>query len=139
MNNYPSPTSFADILLDEINQTKRDFASIELKNRAIYSELSKQFEQDMEYLTSECEKLGIEVDYSPFTTSCYNTIQLGWSQARDERFSIGVEMLSKLHIKNGIRQTELVPNLRYRGETFEEVVNSTKFKNQITQLYHKIG
>jgi hypothetical protein len=54
MNDYPKPTSFADILLDEINQTKRDFEAIEIKNRAICAELSKQFEQDMKYLVSEC-------------------------------------------------------------------------------------
>ena len=31
MNDRPQPTSFADILLDEINQTKRDFEAIEIK------------------------------------------------------------------------------------------------------------
>ena len=149
MNDYPKPTSFADILLDEINQTKRDFEAIEIKNRAIYAELSKQFEQDMKYLISECEKLGIEVDCDPLHRNpgsdyCGETVWFGKTQGHDERFTISAKAPTLFRAKNGLRQYELMPTLSYFIRTIEYpsldgLMKGDTFKNAITQLYHKLN
>lgn len=149
MNDYPQPTSFADILLDEINQTKREFAAIEVKNKAIYAELYKQFEKDMEYLESECEKLGIELDYDPLHRNpgsdyCGQTAWFGRTQGYDERFTISASATSLFRSKNGLRQYELTPTLKYSIQgisflSFDGLINNDKFKNAITNLYHKIN
>lgn len=149
MNDYPQPTSFADILLDEINQTKREFEAIEVKNKAIYAELYKQFEQDMEYLTSECEKLGVEVDYNPLQRNpgsdyCGQTVWFGKTQGYDERFTISVRVPSWHMLRNGMRTYELTSELKYslhsdKAYDFETIIKSPEFKNAITKLYHKIN
>jgi len=149
MNDYPKPTSFADILLDEINQTKREYEAIEVKNKAIFAELGKQFYRDMEYLELECKKLGIEVGYDPLrrtpnTDHCGQTIRLGRDQGHDERFTISAKVLSLFHAKNGLRQYELTPHLFYSIQhnndfTFVDLMKNDRFKNTITQLYHKIN
>ena len=149
MNDYPQPTSFADILLDEINQTKREFAAIEVKNKAIYSELYKQFEKDMEYLESECDKLGIELDYDPLYRNsgsdyCGQTVWFGKTQGYEERFTISVKAPTLLRAKNGLRQYELTPTLRYFTNSqdhpsLDDLMKGNTFKNAITKLYHKIN
>ena len=149
MNDYPKPTSFADILLDEINQTKQDFEAIEVKNQAIFAELSKQFEEDMAYLAKECNKLGIEVEYTCFernsgTDYCGSSICFGKNQGHDERFYIYARVRSWFHGKNGLRKYELTPNLIYYIESdkqipFMDLMNNDVFKNRITRLYHKLN
>jgi hypothetical protein len=151
MNDYPKPTSFADILLDEINQTKREFAAIESKNEALFAELQKQFFRDMEYLELECKKLNIDVNYNPLRRSsdsdyCGTSVWLGDYNAHphDGKFSISVKVPTWCISRNGMRTHELKPELKYslridKLYDFETLIKSQDFTNSITRIYHQLN
>ena len=150
MNDRPQPTSFADILLDEINQTKRDFEAIEIKNQAIFAELLKQFNADIEYLVSECDKLNIDVEHNAFERGtdtggfCGISVFFGKNTGYDERFSIGVKVPTLLHTKNALRKYELTPTLKYyisydNELPFMDLMKNEVFKHKITKLYHRLN
>jgi hypothetical protein len=149
INNYSKPTSFADVLISEVNETKREFEAIELKNQAVFQELKKQFEEDVAYLIKECEKLGIEIESALLQRGdasdyCGATIWFGKNQAYSERFTISAKVPSILRAKNGLRKYELYPELSYILQSteytaFSELIVSDSFKNCITRLYNVLN
>jgi hypothetical protein len=151
MNESKSPTSFADLMLNEIDETRKEFELISKKNQSLFLEYSKEHKQNVEYLRVECAKLGIEIeeqslgydDTSQFTTS---NIILMHPKYREYNVYISVRIPTRYHMKNGLKIYELHSKIQY-GIThwdldhmydFNVLMSKSQFKERVISLYHRI-
>jgi hypothetical protein len=153
MNGTEEPTSFAEVLLNDIAQTRKEFDEIALKGHALFSELKAQYDKNVAYLKAECNKLGIEVEdnrdiikYSPDSGYCSGSIKITHPKAGDDWFFIYVKVFLKYHSKNGLKVYEPTADVFYgftsdsdQMRKFDSFINTDKFKSYITHLYHKIN
>jgi hypothetical protein len=153
MNGTEEPTSFAEVLLNEIAQTRKEFDEIALKGHALFNELKAQYDKNVAYLKEECNKLGIEVEdnrdiikYSPDSGYCSGSIKITHPKAGDDWFFIYVKIFLKYHSKNGLKVYEPTADVFYGFTSdssymreFNSFINTDKFKSYITHLYHKIN
>lgn len=152
MNGTEEPSSFAEVLLNDIEQTRKEFDEIALKGHALFNELKTQHDKNMAYLKAECKKLGIEVDdrdtlnYSPSSQFCSESVKITHPKSGDDWFYIYAKVFLKYHSKNGLQVYEPIANVSYgfSGDTdnmgkFDSFINSDKFKSYITKLYHRIN
>jgi hypothetical protein len=153
MNGTEEPTSFAEVLLNDIAQTRKEFDEIALKGHALFNELKAQYDKNVAYLKAECNKLGIEVHddrdiikYSPDSGYCSGSIKITHPKAGDDWFFIYVKVFLKYHSKNGLKVYEPTADVFYGFTSdssymreFNSFINTDKFKSYITHLYHKIN
>jgi len=153
MNGTEEPTSFAEVLLNDIAQTRKEFDEIALKSHALFNELKTQHDKNMAYLKTECKKLGIEVDdsrdnlrYSPDSQYCSASVKIDHPKSGDDWFFIYVKIFLKYHSKNGLKVYEPTADVFYgftsdsdQMRKFDSFINTDKFKSYITHLYHKIN
>ena len=62
MNESETPSSFADLLLSEIDNARTEIESIRSKSYALFEELNAQYVKDIDCLRTECAKLGIGIE-----------------------------------------------------------------------------
>ena len=153
MNDTKEPSSFAEVLLNDIAQTRKKFDEIALKGRALFNELKTQHDKNMVYLKTECKKLGIEVEddrdilnYSPNSQFCSASMKITHPKSGDSWFYMYAKVFLKYHSENGLQVYEPIANVSYgfSGDTdhmgkFDSFINSDKFKSYITNLYHRIN
>jgi len=153
MNGTEEPSSFAEVLLNDIEQTRKEFDAIALKGHALFNELKNQHDKNIAYLKAECKKLGIEVEdsrdilnYSPNSQYCSASMKITHPKSGEDWFYIYVKVFLKYHSKNGLKVYEPIANVSYGFSSdadnmrkFDEFINSDKFKCYITKLYHRIN
>jgi hypothetical protein len=152
MNESETPKSFADLLLSEINIARNEIASIVAKSYTLFEELNAQYIKDVNYLKTECAKLGIGVEdrglhYNDDFHLCRATIVLLHPSSRDCNVHISVAIPTRLHSKSGLKTHELYGTLHYGTDvtydfdlmySFNAFVNGRNFKDRVTTLYHRI-
>jgi hypothetical protein len=152
MNESETPSSFADLILSEIDDTRIKFASINSKSYALFKELHAQYLKDLEYLKTECAKLGIAVEdrglsFKDTSQYCTSTITLLHPSNRDYNISISVRIPTRYHSKSGLNTWELYSTIKYGISVtsdldhmydFNIFINKDDFKVRVTTLYHRI-
>lgn len=152
MNESETPTSFADLLLSEIDDARIQIDSIKAKSHALFGELHAQYIKNLNYLKTECAKLGIDVEdrglhYNDTIAICRATIVLLHPTSRDYNVHISVQIPTRYHTKSGMGTYELYRTLQYGVGTtydldhmydFNVFLNKGNFKQRVTTLYHKI-
>lgn len=152
MNESEAPKSFADLLLTEIDNARTEIESIRSKSYALFEELNAQFIKDLNYLKTECAKLGINVEnnglyYSDQFNLCRSTIILRHPTTRDYDVHFSVAVRTRYHSKSGMGIYEVFGTLQYGLSntydfdlmySFNTFINSNNFKERVTTLYHRI-
>jgi hypothetical protein len=153
MNQSETSSSFADLILNEIDDTRIEFASINSKSYALFEELHAQHLKNLEYLKTECAKLRIGVEdkglsFKDTSQYCTSTITLLHPSIRDYDISISVRIPTRYHSKSGLRTWELYSTIKYGISVtsdldhmyeFNMFINKDNFKERVTTLYHRIN
>jgi hypothetical protein len=153
MNESETPKSFADLLLMEIDNSREEMGLVKVKSYALFEELQAQYERDVDYIRTECAKLGIGIVcerlyYKDDFHLCNGSIKLLHPTNRDYNFYVSVAVETRLHSKSGFKVYELCNSLQYsvdinhdfnRMYSFNTFVNSDSFKERVTTLYHRIN
>ena len=152
MNESETPSSFADLLLSEIDNARKEIESIRSKSYALFEELNAQYIKDVNYLKTECAKLGIDIEnhdlhYSDCFNLCRSTIILKHPRSEDYDVYFSVAVPTRYHSKSGMGIHEVYGTLQYGlGHTydfdhlysFNTFINSKNFKDRVLSLYHRI-
>jgi hypothetical protein len=153
MNQSETSSSFADLILNEIDDTRIEFASINSKSYALFEELHAQHLKNLEYLKTECAKLGIGVEcrgllsFNNNSQFCTTSIVLLHPTTRDYNIDISVRIPTRCHSKSGLRTWELYSTIKYGISVtsdldhmyeFNIFINKDNFKERVTTLYHRI-
>jgi len=152
MNESETPKSFADLLINEVEETRQKFDFISSKNQFLFKELQSQYLENLGYLKTECAKLGIAVadrgfNYKNNSEYCSGTIVLLHPQNSDYNVHITVRVPTRFHSKSGLHTWELYSNVKYGFgvssnlnfmDDFNVFLNKDNFKSAITNLYNKI-